>query len=93
MRLHPPWSFDIDWYLNKVVPPPPWRHVPYPVAHFFGYRKGPQHDIGDLAPVFWCFIGVFCSIAAIEAVNLNLPEFKDRDVPIIVGSFVSLTIR
>lgn len=86
--LHPPWSFDIDRYLNRLVPSPPWAHVPYPVAHFLGYRRHQTPNIGTLAPIFWAFIGIWCSLAIIQVVDLHIPEFESRGVPIIIGSFV-----
>ena len=83
------WNFDVDRYLNHIVPPPPWRHLPYPVAWFFGYRKGKPNDIGNLRPIFWAFIGIFCAILIIEVVSLHVPSFQDHNAPLIVGSFVS----
>jgi CBS-domain-containing membrane protein len=85
--LHPPWSFDIDQYLNKVIPAPPWRYIPHPVAHFLGHRTHQTQSIGTLAPIFWAFIGIWCSLAIIQVVDLHIPEFESRKVPIIIGSF------
>ncbi|KAK0391476.1 hypothetical protein NLU13_0977 [Sarocladium strictum] len=85
--LHPPWSFDIDQYLNRLIPSPPWRYLPYPVAHFLGHRTHQTHNIGTLAPVFWAFIGIWCSLSIIQVVDLHIPSFEARGVPIIVGSF------
>ncbi|UNI16949.1 hypothetical protein JDV02_003331 [Purpureocillium takamizusanense] len=81
------WNFDIDRYLNPLVPSPPWRHLPYPVAYWFGYRKGKPRDMGNLVPVFWAFIGVFAAILMIEAVSRRVPSFEHKGVPMIVGSF------
>lgn len=85
------WSFDIDRYLNRLVPPPPWNYVPYPVARFLGYRTEedkPKHK-GNLAPIFWAFIGIWCGVAVIEVVDMHVPAFQARNAPLIVGSFVS----
>lgn len=86
------WTFDVDRYINRAIPPPPWRHIPYPVARFLGYRReGDQpQGTGNLVPVFWAWIGVFCGVSVIEAVAAHIPSFKDHAAPIIVGSFVSL---
>ena len=84
------WNFDIDQHLNRIIPAPPWRHIPYPVARFFGYRTSKPRDIGNLRPIFWAFVGVFCSLCVIEVVSLHVPTFKHRKVPLIVGSFVRL---
>jgi hypothetical protein len=83
------WSFDIDRYLNRVVPPPPWRHVPRPIAHFLGHRIEKVGDMGNLRNIFWAFIGIFCALTIIQVVGLHIPEFQDRGVPLIIGSFVS----
>ncbi|KAJ6445073.1 HPP family protein [Purpureocillium lavendulum] len=81
------WNFDIDRYLNPLVPAPPWRYLPYPVAHWFGYRKAKQRESGNLMPIFWAFIGIFCAILIIEAVSRHVPSFESKGVPMIVGSF------
>lgn len=85
----PPWNFDIDRYLNPLVPPPPWRFLPYRLAWWFGYRKEKPVDIGSLRVTFWAFVGSFCAIVIIQLVDLHLPSFVHHHVPIIVGSFVS----
>lgn len=85
------WSFDIDRYLNPFVPCPPWRHVPYPVARFMGYRK-PDYKplpLDNLLVIFSAFVGVFCGIAVIGVVVLHVPEFQQRSVPLLISSFVS----
>lgn len=86
------WSFDIDRYLNPLVPSPPWRFIPYPAARFLGHRK--PHDtpivMGNLATIFWAWIGVFCGIALIGGVTLHIPSYQEHNVPLLIGSFVSL---
>ncbi|POR38517.1 Transmembrane protein [Tolypocladium paradoxum] len=84
---HRTWNFNIDRFLNPFVPPPPWRFLPYPVARFFGYRKTKPQETGNLMPVFWAFIGIFCAILLIEAVSKRVPSFESHGAPIIVGSF------
>ncbi|KAL3299630.1 hpp family protein [Colletotrichum asianum] len=81
------WNFDIDRFLNPFVPPPPWAHLPYPVSHFFGYRKSKPDNTGNLVPIFWACIGVFCGVAAVSVVSRQIPSFREHGAPIIVGSF------
>lgn len=81
------WKFDIDQYLNRFVPPPPWDILPYPIAYMLGYRKAKPRAIGNVVTVAWAFVGVFCAISIIVAVSERIPEFKSRGAPIIVGSF------
>lgn len=82
------WNFDIDRYIQPIVSAPPWPHLPYPVARFFGYRKTKPVDTGNLMPIFWAFVGVFCSILVLEAAVTNVPAFQGHKGPLIVGSFV-----
>ncbi|KAK7429399.1 hypothetical protein QQZ08_003991 [Neonectria magnoliae] len=81
------WRVDIDHILNRFVPPPPWHHIPYPIAYFLGHRRTKPRDIGNVLPIFWAFVGVFCAVSIIEVVSDRIPAFKERGAPIIVGSF------
>ncbi|KAH6973969.1 HPP family protein [Ilyonectria destructans] len=87
MLRHRTWNFNIDRYIDPLVPPPPWPYLPYPVARLFGYRKTKPVDTGNLMPITWAFIGIFCAILILEAVVKRVPSFESHGVPIIVGSF------
>ncbi|KAI1481098.1 hypothetical protein K445DRAFT_333784 [Daldinia sp. EC12] len=89
MPLQPSkWHFEIDKYLNPWIPAAPWNYLPYPVAHFLGHRQEHhQRPLGNIAMVFWAFIGVFCSLTIIEAVGHAIPSFEEHGAPIIIGSF------
>lgn len=90
MRLSDPatWHFDIDQYLNPIIPPPPWRWLPYPIAFFLGYRKQPPKAVGNLIIIFWAFVGIFVGLLVVEAVSTHIPVFEHRHGPIVVASFV-----
>ncbi|EFQ31515.1 HPP family protein [Colletotrichum graminicola] len=81
------WNFDIDRFINPFIPHPPWEHLPYPIAHFFGYRKAKPINAGNIVPVFWACIGVFCGVAVVALVSRQIPVFREHGAPIIVGSF------
>jgi hypothetical protein len=84
------WNFDIDRYLNPLLPSPPWELIPYPVSRFLGYRKASdkKSDLGNLAIVFWSTIGIFSAIILIELASHSVSVI-DNNGPIIVASFVS----
>lgn len=82
------WHFDIDEHLNKIVPPPPWKYVPYPVAYMLGHRKGKLPEIGNIAMIFWAAIGIFCSIILIELASRRIHALEQNGT-LIVASFVS----
>ncbi|KAK5988551.1 Transmembrane protein [Cladobotryum mycophilum] len=81
------WNFDVDRILNPIIPSPPWQYIPYPISWWFGYRKTKPPQTGNLMPIFWAFIGIFCSICIIESVSRHIPSFPEHNVPVIVGSF------
>ncbi|KAL6816283.1 HPP domain-containing protein [Trichoderma camerunense] len=85
--IHHSWNFNIDRFLNPLIPPPPWNHIPYPIAYWFGFRKTKPQGTGNLMPIFWAFLGVFGAIAMIEAVGKHVASFPPHHVPLIVGSF------
>ncbi|KAM3512555.1 hypothetical protein MY11210_003818 [Beauveria gryllotalpidicola] len=84
---HHAWNFDIDRYLNPIIPSPPWRYMPYPVAHFLGHRTTKPANTGNLMPAFWAFIGIFCAIIIVQVTSTHIPAFESHHAPAIVGSF------
>jgi hypothetical protein len=93
MLLPSEWHFDIDRYLNPILPSSLIPRLPYPVSHVLGHRTTtPPRPLGNIIVIFWAFIGVFCSITLIEVVGLHVPPFRERGAPSIVGSFVSVNI-
>lgn len=83
------WHFDIDTYLNRFIPAPPWRWVPRPISHFFGYR-GDQSPrvIGNLVIAFWSLIGVFCGVSIAMSVTMRVPSFEHHNSLLIIASMV-----
>jgi len=86
------WHFDLDRYLNPLLPEPPFKWLPYPASRFLGHRKGRQAPLGNIVIIFWSFVGIFASISVIELVGREIPAFVEHGSPIIVGSFVSSPI-
>ncbi|EYE94740.1 HPP family protein [Aspergillus ruber CBS 135680] len=81
------WHFDIDNYLNRFIPGPPWRWVPRPISHFFGYRGDqPPRAIGNLVIAFWALIGVFCGVSVTMSVSMRVPSFEHHNAPLIIAS-------
>ncbi|EED12944.1 HPP family protein [Talaromyces stipitatus ATCC 10500] len=89
MRLFDPeaWHFDIDKWLNPLVPCPPWHILPYPISYFLGHRKGPLKPIGNLIMTAWAFLGIFLGLIVIELVTKQVSIFQQHHAPIIIASF------
>ncbi|KAJ6109997.1 hypothetical protein N7486_002232 [Penicillium sp. IBT 16267x] len=81
------WHFDIDRYLNPLIPAPRWHWIPRPIAHFLGYRAEPPKSLGNIVIACWSFIGAFCGVAVLASVSQHVPSFEARDAPAIIGSF------
>jgi hypothetical protein len=82
------WHFDIDQYLNPLLPTSILSQLPYPISHFLGYRSGPPRSLGNIVIASWAFTGVFCSLSLVEAVTRQVKAFQELGSPIIIGSLV-----
>lgn len=87
-RLHT-LEVDIDRFLNRYIPQPPWHILPRPISHFLGYRLHPPKKVGNVLVMFWSLVGIFTGLLIVTAVSTHIPSFKQHDAPIILGSFVS----
>lgn len=87
-----PW--DIDIYLNQVIPRSRLYLLPQPISRFLGYRP-PQSIKPQSHPLViwaWCFIGAFLGVALIEGVYLHLPTLDNKHVPVVIASFGAAAI-
>lgn len=81
-------NFDIDIYLNRLVPRSRLHLLPRPLSWFLGHRApGESEHPGNLLVWFWSFAGAFCGIALIEAVSLSEAVRNGYDIPLVLGSF------
>lgn len=84
------WHFDIDTYLNRIVPAPPWHWVPRPISHFLGYRGyRPPRPTGNLVIAFWALVGAFCGVSVVMSVTMRVPSFQHHHAPSVIASMVS----
>jgi len=81
-------NFDIDNYLNRIVPSSRWHTIPYPVAYFFGYRKKTFEKYGNLLLTARATIGIFSSLLLIQLASHQVLGVASNG-PLIVASFVS----
>ncbi|ETN37057.1 uncharacterized protein HMPREF1541_08047 [Cyphellophora europaea CBS 101466] len=81
--------YDIDAWTNPYTPRPPFRHLPAPVARFFGYRSPSSSPQQPHTLVVWAcsFLGAFLGVSLLEGVYLNLPALSGHTVPTIIASF------
>lgn len=86
-----PFNFDIDKYLNRIIPRSRLDVLPYPLARFLGYRRYPDEDVktADVTVWTWALLLSFAGVAVVELVFMHIGGIlEDRGVPMIVGSMV-----
>ncbi|CAK7268638.1 hypothetical protein SEPCBS119000_003162 [Sporothrix epigloea] len=84
------WQFDIDTYLNRFVPPSVIPSLPWPLAHFLGYRSPAEANrrLGSLVVIAWAFLGVFCGVSVVNIVDAHIPFFHGiNGATTTIGSF------
>jgi hypothetical protein len=86
------WNFDIDTYTNPYTPPSPLHRLPPWISRFFGYRKEPKEDVGNILGAFWSCLGAFCGLAVIAAVFNNTASIQRHSPPVLIASFVSFSL-
>ncbi|EPE32628.1 hypothetical protein GLAREA_07762 [Glarea lozoyensis ATCC 20868] len=84
-------NFDIDLYINRIVPRSRIHLLPKPISWFLGYREEPTKPVGSIIIWFWSFIGAFAGILIIEAV-FRTPGLHSHGTPIVIGSLGAAAI-
>lgn len=82
-------EFDIDYYLNPVIPRQRLYLLPNFVSHWFGYRSPsskPQPRLPNIGAWISAFVGGFIGIAIITHVFAHLPPLGGHQVPVVVAS-------
>ena len=85
------WHIDIDKYTN------PWTSrnrislLPTLLAHFLGHRDRPRKEVGNIIVAAWALLGAFAGIAVVAA-SFMIPTVKSHAPPVVIASFVRLTI-
>jgi len=99
-KRHPIHTFDIDNYLNQIIPRPRFYLLPKPISYFFGYRapskdtqqKSPPQATSVLLTYLFSFVGAFIGIAIIENVFRALPHLSGHPAPLVIASFGAAAI-
>ncbi|RWA12159.1 hypothetical protein EKO27_g2944 [Xylaria grammica] len=80
-------DFDIDKYVDRIVPAPPWQALPYSLSYLLGYRKNPsEKKFGNILLAARALLGVFISILLIQLLSHQIP-WVAADGPRIIASF------
>lgn len=93
MGQHPgdPFNFDIDYYINSVIPRNRLHLLPKPISWILGYRNSAPSRIGDFLIWWWAFIGAFAGILTVEAV-FRTEQLRSEGTPIVIASLGAAAI-
>ncbi|KAI1187094.1 HPP family-domain-containing protein [Nemania serpens] len=79
-------NFNIDKYLNPLIPSPPWQTIPYPVSYLLGYRKTPpERKCGNLLVTSRALVGIFGSLVLIQLVGHQIPWVASNGLRIVAS--------
>lgn len=81
-------DFNIDEYLNPLIPQPWLSRLPQWMSWGLGYRCRLPRRVPTVFVWLWTFLGAFCGVSVVQAVFERNQHFIDRQAPNIVGSFV-----
>jgi hypothetical protein len=81
------WNVDVDYYLNRIIPPSPLARLPPQVSRYLGYRKEQKHDVGNVMGAWWSLLGAFCGLVVVAAIFNNTPSIQAQHPPAIIASF------
>jgi hypothetical protein len=83
--------FDIDRYLNRIVPRSILQNLPTPISRFLGYRNGPKLEVGNLLICLYAFIGTFVGLVLVS-LAFRTDAIQKYHPPSLLASFVSNSI-
>jgi len=86
-----PVNFNIDKYINRIVPRNRLYLLPEPISWFLGYRNSAPSQIENIVVWWWAFIGAFAGILVVEAV-FQTDQLRSEGTPIIIASLGAAAI-
>jgi len=84
--------FDVDVYLNPVIPPNPSKYFPRPVSHFLGYRNKAVHEPGNVFIAFWALISTYVGLLLVGLAFRQIPWIETLHPPVLIGSLGAAAI-
>ena len=84
-------DFDIDRYINRIIPRNRLHLLPKPISWFLGYRNSSPPRIGNVFVWWWAFIGAFAGTLVVEAV-FHTEALRAEGTPIVIASLVRLRL-
>ncbi|KAK8170061.1 HPP family protein [Phyllosticta citrichinensis] len=84
--------FDMDDYLNLIIPRNRISRLPKPLARLLGYRESGRPQVGNILIASWALLGAFLGLIVITAVYKFSPVIQRVHPPVIVASLGAAAI-
>lgn len=79
-------NFDIDSYLNPLIPPSQLHHLPTPIAHFLGHRTHTPSEPPALVSWVLAFLATISGLCLVGGVYNYAPGVSQWNPPPLVAS-------
>lgn len=79
-------NFNIDAYLNPIIPPNPLAHLPKPISHFLGQRSNPQPEPPLLTQWLLTFFSTVAGLCLAAGVYNHAPGLSNLQPPVMIAS-------
>ncbi|KAK9238496.1 transmembrane protein [Lipomyces kononenkoae] len=85
-------DFDIDDYINRIIPPSQLHRLPRPISRFLGYRDVPRQELGNVLVCVWASIGAFCGLILVMGVFQASHAIQSLHPPVLIASLAATAI-
>ncbi|KUI59718.1 hypothetical protein VP1G_06930 [Cytospora mali] len=81
------WHVDVDQYIVPYLFSPPRAFSRDRLLQLLGAQARPRRPIGNVACIFWAFVGTVSSLSVISVVGRHVSTFQAAGTPLTIGSF------
>src|ERR1700761_4865190 len=80
--------FDIDLYLNPILPRNVLGKLPKRISRFLGHRSNEIRDVGNVVIALWTIVTTYVGLLAIALIFKFGPWIQSLHPPVLIGSLV-----
>jgi len=84
--------FDIDVYLNPILPSSPLRSMNSLLSRFLGYRKEPTQEYGNIIIALWTLLSTYVALLLVALIFKLSPWIQSLHPPVLIGSLGAAAI-
>ncbi|KAF2143035.1 uncharacterized protein K452DRAFT_269719 [Aplosporella prunicola CBS 121167] len=85
-------NFDIDRYLNRVIPRSQLYRLPKQISFLLGHRTSVRQEVGNVLVSIWALVGAFCGLTVVSSVFRYSSVIQEHNPPVLVASLGAAAI-